>query len=91
MFCECVSVCADAATNTAFIAIASVDRGMLKGHPSDGLGPDTLQMEVNPCGVIFSLKLNDQFEATSAQVCYPHAQIYCSIVAVVVVVQVWLQ
>jgi hypothetical protein len=60
---------ADPATNTAFIAIATVDAAMLKGHPSDGLGPDHLQLpEVNPCGVIISISVNDQFEATSAQV-----------------------
>lgn len=41
---------------------------MLKGHPSDGLGPDHLQMQANPCGVIISIKVNDEFEATSAQV-----------------------
>lgn len=79
MLCCFVSVCADAATNTAFIAIASVDQGMLKAHPSDGLGPDTLQLDANPCGVIFSLKLNDQFEATSAQVSATHAHVHCMV------------
>jgi hypothetical protein len=62
-------VSADPATNTAFIAIAAVDAAMLKSHPSDGLGPDHLQLpETNPCGVIISMNVNDQFEATSAQV-----------------------
>lgn len=59
---------ADPATNTAYMALTRVDKGMLKGDPMDGIGPDHVQLEANPCGVVMELKLDDSFSATSAKV-----------------------
>lgn len=53
------------------MAITRIDKAMLKGSTNDGLGPDHIQMEPNPCGVVFALKLDEQFRATSAEVGVP--------------------
>lgn len=66
--CVLSGACTDPATNTAYMAITRIDKGMLKGSSMDGLGPDHIQLEANPCGVIMALKLNKDFQATSAQV-----------------------
>jgi hypothetical protein len=50
------------------MAMARVDKASLKGHLYDGLGPDHLQLEANPCGVIMELKLDNDWQATSARV-----------------------
>jgi len=60
---------ADPATKTAYMALTRLDKSSLRGHPLDGLGPDHLQLEANPCGVIMALAVNEGFNATSAQVC----------------------
>lgn len=68
MCCGCASCPADPASNTAYMAVTRVDKAMLKDDPMDGLGPDHVQMEPNPCGVIMEVKLDDNFSGTSAKV-----------------------
>ncbi|KAF6262042.1 hypothetical protein COO60DRAFT_687772 [Scenedesmus sp. NREL 46B-D3] len=51
-----------------YMALSSVDRGMLEGNAYDGLGPDHLSFKPNPCGIIMSLKLDPKFSATQAEV-----------------------
>jgi hypothetical protein len=51
------------------MALTRVDKGMLKGDAMDGIGPDHVQLEANPCGIIMELKLDDKFSATAAKVC----------------------
>lgn len=58
---------ADPATNTAYMALTRVDKGMLKGDAMDGIGPDHVQLEANPCGIIMELNLDESFSATSAK------------------------
>lgn len=67
----------DPETNTAYIAITRIDKAMLKADPMDGLGPDHFQLAPNPCGVIMSLKLDDSYKATQAQVHMPSCTLLC--------------
>ena len=52
-----------------YIAISSVDKGMLANNPYDGLGPDHLQFaQKNPCGFVMDVDLDANYVATQAKV-----------------------
>ncbi|WIA20907.1 hypothetical protein OEZ85_005252 [Tetradesmus obliquus] len=54
--------------NRLYIALTSVDKGMLEANAYDGLGPDHLRFSPNPCGIVMALELDSAFSATQASV-----------------------
>ncbi|WIA41199.1 hypothetical protein OEZ86_004814 [Tetradesmus obliquus] len=54
--------------NRLYIALTSVDKGMLEANAYDGLGPDHLRFNPNPCGIVMALELDSAFSATQGTV-----------------------
>ncbi|MCB1756917.1 MAG: DUF839 domain-containing protein [Gammaproteobacteria bacterium] len=55
----------DPATNTLYLAMSEVAKGMEDGSSNDTGGPNHIRLEANTCGAVYSLALDSDYAATS--------------------------